>query len=175
MAKLRGRKRTVDAARYPSGGIKPEEETRVGELARARRAYLRDLRNPYFETELGFLHLAKMISTEQRIAGEEFAKLVNKYRLIVLAGPSGRPKISQVEPRIPGGDEIDHDPAAIRQTQDDYDEVYALVQECHGHKAMQLVYQLCVDNQMISAWWEKETLKRALNTMAKFFGVENKR
>ena len=169
----RGRKRSPAAERYPGGGIVPQDETPVGELARARRAYLRELRNPLFENELGFLYLAKEIEAEQRLAGESFAKLVNKYRLVVLDGPNGRPKISQLQPRMASHDSKEFDVGLMKAIQDQYDGAYAVVEETHGIRTMAAVYKLSVDNHCLP-WFELRLAKMGLNTLAKYFGIENR-
>ena len=172
MARRSGRKRSLAAERYPGGGIVPQDETPVGELARARRAYLRELRNPLFETELGFLYLAKEIAAEQRLAGESFAKLVNKYRLVVLDGPNGRPKISQLQPRVASHDSKEFDVGLIKATQDQYDGAYAVVQQ-QGAGVMAAVYKLSVDNHCLP-WFELRLAKIGLSALAKYFGIENR-
>ena len=173
MARRGGRKRAVTAERYPGGGIVPQDETPVGELARARRANLRELRNPLFETELGFLYLAKEIAAEQRLAGESFAKLVNKYRLVVLDGPNGRPKISQLQPRVAGHDSKEFDVGLIRNVREQYDAAYAAVFQTDGPRALRAVFKLSVDNHCLP-WFELRLAKMGLNTLAKYFGIENR-
>ncbi len=161
MAK-RGRKR-MDGPRFPGGQVKPQGETPVGELSRARRAYLAGLRtNELFEDELGYLHLSGVLTEVQRLAGREFGKLVMTYRRIVLDGVRSHAKLSNPEGSkggTPNGRDYDQD--MIDALTEDYN---SACQAVSNAKTLDCLIRLCVDGEIL-AWWEKEEIKPALNAL----------
>lgn len=159
----------MDGPRYPSGDLKPQNETPVGELSRARRAYLAGLRmNKLFENELGFLHLSGVLTEAQRLAGEEFGLLAIKYRRIVLDGARSHAKISKPEGIGGRSESEEYDQALIDKITADYAQASAL-----AGKQLDCLLRLCVDGELL-AWWEQQEIKPPLDRLAAYFRVENK-
>ena len=161
----KGRPKNMKADRYPSGGVKHVEPTPVGELARARRNYIRGLRDPLFGTELGMLQLEGRVTAEQRAAGEEWAKIVEDHRRIVMDGSQARPKAGQLEPHIPGNQEHEYSKHLIERTQERYDHAFAaIVDGKDGIAAMRQLNRLVINNETLS-YAEREQAKAALTRL----------
>ena len=169
----RGRPRDRNAKRFPCGKVDHSGETPVGELARARHAYLRKLADPLWATELGILQLEGRITAMQRLAGEAYSAAVEAHRRIGLDGPNGRPKVSQMEPHIPGGTEKEYDRSLIYSIEEQYDRLFTAMIDIgrEGVSIVKAVNRLCVEDKLLS-YPERALAKRGLDSLVRILKLD---
>jgi hypothetical protein len=129
--------------------------------------------DPLWATELGILQLEGRITPLQRLAGETYMVAVEAHRRIGLDAPSGRPKISNMEPHIPGGTDKEYDQSLIKAIEDQYDALFSGLIDIgrEGIAIAKAVNRLCVENEMLS-YAERELAKRGLDKICKILRLD---
>ena len=141
-----GRKRK-DGERHPSGQFVREDIGVVAEYGRLKDQARRGAADARWENPLGRLHYMGKIVDAQRAAGEDFGELVRQFRRIGLDAPSEFPKISNMQPHIPGTTHADYPESIIERITKRYvDTCRSVMDMPQGVKILTLLHDVCANN-----------------------------
>ena len=172
-----GRKRKLDADRYPNGSVKPEEGPSPCATKRLIMASLAGMADPQWGTVAGRYFLSGVINPNQYEAAKKFGALCETYTQVLL-GPR-HPKTSTGERKMVPGD-VDPD-TELGQIEADY-HVRAR-QRYNQAKTLLLGYnptiereleKFCIGNGHIPTYEDMRVIKQILTELADFWKIDVK-
>jgi hypothetical protein len=153
-----GRKRKIDAPRFPNGQAKPPDQTPSPILVKRLAAYsLAGMQDPQWGTIPGVFYLSRKIDEVEYETAKRFGDLYSQYTR-VLNGPR-KPKTSTGEPSsVSGHIDVDTDAGqkeanwhinVIQKYNDAHITLYALGSEIENE-----VMRFCIDSGQTPVGWE---------------------
>ena len=174
-----GRKRKIDAPRFPNGQAKPPDQTPSPILVKRLAAYsLAGMQDPQWGTIPGVYFLSKKIDEIEYETAKRFGTLYSQYTR-VLNGPL-KPKTATGEPSSASG-QIDVDSAKGQQEADWHVSVMQRYNDVHtvlfalGPDIEGEVMRFCIDSGQTPLGWEGFLrLRKVLAALAGHWDIRSK-
>lgn len=174
-----GRKRKLDAPRFPNGQVKPGEQEPSPTLVKRLAAYsLAGMHSEQWGSIPGIFYLSKKIDETEYETAKRFSNLYSQY-LAAIGGPRA-PKTSTGE-QLGKSAQIDVDTdlghrEASRHTDvlDRYKDAHSALQNL-GYGVTTEVINFCADSGQTPCGWEGMIkLKKGLNVLAILWNIKSK-
>ena len=174
-----GRKRKIDAARFPNGQAKPPDQTPSPILIKRLAAYsLAGMQDPQWGTIPGVFFLSRKIDETEYETAKRFGDLYSQYSR-VLNGPR-KPKTSTGEPSSVSC-QIDVDTDAGQKEADWHVGVMQRYNDAHmilnalGNDIEGEVMRFCIDSGQTPVGWEGFIrLRKGLAALAGYWNIRSK-
>lgn len=170
MAK-RGRPLKIDAARYPSGKIKPKRLTETAIYWQRERDSLRaSSRLPEWESPFGVMFRHEVVSATQYAAGKRFAEAREAYAAALSMPPLHPP--AQNMNAVPGASNREDGDSEARRKQaqiEAYDKACIVVGI--GSAELAALSRIIVDGLRPDDYQQVMALKAALNKLVQHYGM----
>lgn len=174
-----GRKRKIDAPRFPNGQVKPGEQEPSPTLVKRLAAYsLAGMQDPQWGTVPGVFYLSKRIDEIEYETAKRFSNLYSQY-IRVINGPRA-PKTSSGE-QLGQTVQIDVDTFLGQQEASRHADVLVRYNDAHtalqnaGMNVMAEVINFCADSGQTPCGWEGMIkLKKGLGVLAVLWNIKSK-
>lgn len=174
-----GRKRKIEAPRFPNGQVKPAEQEPSPTLVKRLAAYsLVGMQDAQWGTVPGIFYLSRKIDETEYETAKRFSSLYSQY-IAVINGPR-KPKTSTGEQRGQSA-QIDVDTflgqqEASRHTDvmDRYNDAYTALQNLGAGVATEVI-NFCADSGQTPCGWEGMIkLRKGLSVLAVLWNVKSR-